>query len=687
MDDHRPETSVDRKEFLRRTGALGIAGAAALGFPLLETRIAGASPLLPPRDVIAAGGGATVKIGHIDGFSGVYAAASQSQQHGMEVAVAEAMKKNNRIKYEIIKGDDANKPATGTTEAKRLISQEKVDVLTGCLSSGVGLAVSATCAENNTFFLAVGTHDTNITGPESASRDVPPDLLERDARERGRSGAAQEGQEVVLPGRRLRVRHRRRTSASRRSCSRRAAQEVGVDLHPLGQTDYSSYLTKARNTDADVLVFSNYGPDCQNATKAAVQLGLNKKMTFGGILCGNDVAIGMPVDDLVGSLWGYVWGPEAGGDAMQRLQRAQARRERGRLAPVPRLHGRREHHQPRQRTPARPATEKVVEAFENYHYDAAKKSGAYFRKCDHQAVQQTYAGEIVAKNKRRSPNEFFTIASTVGGDYAAETCSNPDSAAAEKIITSREDRPARRLHGRLHQVASPNITNRTAAAQAAAVSFGRAGRFVWTARGESRTTMTAMTLVELVCRGADHRAAVTDPDGRRARLREPVQRRRRARLGARRARRRARRTRRERAAAGRELRRGADRRGRDPRARSRRFPPVVDEPSARAALRARGARVLLGAGVGRSRPGVRAAAAALRIPIVRLGFDERGLALIDGDHVYDAHDRIAEPSDVAFVPLERRAADARGAGRRGGRPGARRAARARSANKALPRAA
>src|SRR6202011_2684325 len=104
MDDPRPDSSVDRKEFMRRSGALGIAGAAALGFPLLETRAAGAAPLLPPRDVIAAGGGATVKIGHVDGFSGVYASASQSQQHGMEVAVAEAMKKNSRIKYELIKG-------------------------------------------------------------------------------------------------------------------------------------------------------------------------------------------------------------------------------------------------------------------------------------------------------------------------------------------------------------------------------------------------------------------------------------------------------------------------------------------------------------------------------------------------------------------------------------------------------
>ena len=128
MDDHCPESSVDRKEFLRRSGALGVAGAAALGFPLLESRAAGAAPLAPPRDVIAAGGGATIKIGHVDSFSGVYAAASASQQHGMEVAVAELMRKNSRIKYEILKGDDNAKPAVGETETKRLIQQEKVDV-------------------------------------------------------------------------------------------------------------------------------------------------------------------------------------------------------------------------------------------------------------------------------------------------------------------------------------------------------------------------------------------------------------------------------------------------------------------------------------------------------------------------------------------------------------------------------
>jgi branched-chain amino acid transport system substrate-binding protein len=439
MDDNRPDTSVDRKEFLRRTGALGVAGAAALGFPLLETRAAGAMPLLPARDVIAAGGGATVKIGHIDGFSGVYAAASQSQHHGMEVAVAEAMKKNSRIKYELLKGDDASKPANGTTEAKRLISQEKVDLLTGCLSSAVGLAVSSTAQENNTFFLAIGTHDTNITGPKAhrvtfrqtcsnamLANAIGPELLKHGKKwyflvadyAFGTDGAARLRKILLAHG----------------------GQVVGEDLHKLGETDYSSYLTKARNTDADVLIFSNYGPDCQNATKAAVQLGLNKKMQFGGILCGNDVAVGMPVDDLVGSIWGYVWGPEAGGDAASVYKMLKPgvpavdwRQYLGYMAGRNIIN--------RLNAAGTTDTEKLIEAFENYHYDAAKKSGAYFRKCDHQAVQQTYAGVIVPKSKRKVEGEYFTIGATVGGEYAAEACSNPDSTAAEKIITSEKVGP------------------------------------------------------------------------------------------------------------------------------------------------------------------------------------------------------------------------------------------------------
>lgn len=428
---------TNRREFLRRTGALGIAGAAALGFPLLETRVAGAAPLLPPRDVIAAGGGATIKIGHIDGFSGVYAAASQSQQLGIELAVSEAMKKNSRIKYEILKGDDASKPAVGGTEARRLYSQEKVDVLMGCLSSGVGLEVSNVASQLNGFFMAIGTHDTNITGPKAhrvtfrqtcsnamLANAVGPALLKHGKKWYFLTADYAFGNDAQARFEKILLAH--------------GGSVVANDKHALGLTDFSSFMTKARNSDADVLVFCNYGPDTQNAMKAAIQLGVQKKMKFGGILCGNDVAVGLPVDDIVGSTWGYVWGPDAGGKTTKSIY--QALKTKNKIVDWRMYLGLMAAQNTIERLNAIGTTDtsKLVAAFEDYHYDAGKSQGAYYRKCDHQAIQQAYAGTIVEKSKRSAEGEYFAITNSVGGDFAAESCAAPDNAAGEKIISSEK---------------------------------------------------------------------------------------------------------------------------------------------------------------------------------------------------------------------------------------------------------
>ncbi|MEA2689260.1 MAG: hypothetical protein QOD51_1867, partial [Candidatus Eremiobacteraeota bacterium] len=80
------------------------------------------------------------------------------------------------------------------------------------------------------------------------------------------------------------------------------------------------------------------------------------------------------------------------------------------------------------------------------------------------------------------------------------------------------------------------------------------------------------------------------------------------------------------------------------------LPLVADEPAARGALRNRTIRALL------AEPDVppvlRAAAAAQGVAVLTVAFDERGLVLVNGEHVYESHGRIAEPDDVAFVPVE-----------------------------------
>ncbi len=83
-------------------------------------------------------------------------------------------------------------------------------------------------------------------------------------------------------------------------------------------------------------------------------------------------------------------------------------------------------------------TAALVKAFEGHKYDGFKAQPCYYRACDHQAIQQAYVGMLVPKKMRRSPDEYFAIVSSVGGEFAAESCSNPDSAAATKIFDSQK---------------------------------------------------------------------------------------------------------------------------------------------------------------------------------------------------------------------------------------------------------
>jgi branched-chain amino acid transport system substrate-binding protein len=427
-----------RPEFLRRAGALGIGGAAVLGFPLLETRRANALLRPPAPAAIAAGGGVTVKLGYVDSFSGVYAAAGASQESGIRVAIAEAEKQNSRITFELVKGDDTGKPAVATGEAQRLINREKVGALMGGVSSAVGLALSAICQENGTFFLAIGTHDTNITGANAnrvTFRTCPNNAMLANA-----VAAA-----LLKHGRRwyfIVADDAFGTDAHghlKKILLAHGGEEIGVDLHPLGQIDYSSSMMKARNTSADVMVFCNYGPDTQNSTKAFVALGLHREMNAGGILCGNDVAVGMPFDALVGSIWGVDWDPEAGGRSCwisSVLQPAAQgfppnwRQYLGYIAAEQLID--------RLNAAGSTNAEALVKAFEDHRFDAGKSAPAVWRKCDHQNVQETYAGMIVAEHKRRGQNEYFEIVNTVGGEFGAGLCSNPDSAKAAEIISSQK---------------------------------------------------------------------------------------------------------------------------------------------------------------------------------------------------------------------------------------------------------
>jgi branched-chain amino acid transport system substrate-binding protein len=415
------------RPFLSRRSFVGGAGA-VVGASAVPVRVRGAAAPV-------------VKLGYLDSLSGPFAVGGIPQLNGARIALEEANRRG-RVRYELVVGDDATKPAVGITEARRLVENEKVDVLLGGASSAVGNAVSAYAENAGVLYLAVGTHDTAMTGNKAnrvCFRQTCSLAMLTNAL----------GAELVRRARRwyfLVADYAFGTDARDRLMPillAHGGSVAGMDLHALGTSDFSPYMVKARATDADAFLLLNGGTDTQNAATAFVQFGLQKRMLAAGVTGENELAAGFPAEELAGSLWGYVWGPDAGGRAPELQRRFVAaargfppnwRQYLGYMA-VSNLVDRIE-------ASGTTDTAALVHAFENHRYDAAKAQPAIFRACDHQAVQETYCAEMLPRAKRRAPDEYFRIVSAVGGDFAAGPCSNPDSAKAAEIIDG-EKIPAR----------------------------------------------------------------------------------------------------------------------------------------------------------------------------------------------------------------------------------------------------
>jgi len=126
MDDHTNARQLNRRTFLKATGA--VAGAAALGFPALLRAQA-----------------KTIKIGAIHPVTGPLAEVGQLMRLGAQIAVDEinaagGIKSMGGAKLELLAGDTETKAEVARTVAERVINDGAV-MITGTFHSGHTMAV------------------------------------------------------------------------------------------------------------------------------------------------------------------------------------------------------------------------------------------------------------------------------------------------------------------------------------------------------------------------------------------------------------------------------------------------------------------------------------------------------------------------------------------------------------------
>lgn len=402
----------------------------------ISAAAAAATTTALPNTVRAAN--ATVKIGYIDSFSGPLADIGQHQHTGVSIAIEEANRRGG-ARFELVAADDASKPATGVNEARRLIAQENVDVLMTGTSSAITLAIGPLAQQIGIFTLAIGPQDTSITG-EKAQRVLfrfAPDVeMQVHAVAQRLLALGKKWYFIVNDFAYGKDCYARLSARLKRA----GGQDLGSDLLPLGTNDFSSSLTKVRNSGADVLVLCLGGFDGAKTAKQFVDFGLHKQMKLGGVSGSMEDYYwkGVPTDELVGSTFVVNWAPSVSDSARALAHKLKALTHDSpssryyfpyvcTLQLIDRMHA-----------AGTTKTDALIAAFSDHKFEAYKAGPGIWRACDHQCVQDVYAGSILSSKAREKADFMFEIVAEVPGLEAAGRCSDTDAAAASVAMASQK---------------------------------------------------------------------------------------------------------------------------------------------------------------------------------------------------------------------------------------------------------
>src|SRR5215470_15035864 len=251
----------DRRSLLKATAAVGAAQVA--------------SPF-----VIAARGENPIKIGMVDPLTGVYAAVAQNEVIGAKLAVEQINAKGGVLgrPIELLVEDSANDVGTGVQKTRKLIERDEVNFIIGDVNSGIAQAMAQVTAEKKVLHVVSGGHTDGITGKDckwnvfrvcNTTRMEANSVSDLLYKKYGKKW------HFVTPdyafGHTL-------YQACSDNLKKLGGTVTGNELTPLGTTDFSAYLIKARAANPDVLLLLVQGSDMINCLKQIVQFGLNKQI-------------------------------------------------------------------------------------------------------------------------------------------------------------------------------------------------------------------------------------------------------------------------------------------------------------------------------------------------------------------------------------------------------------------------
>jgi branched-chain amino acid transport system substrate-binding protein len=227
---------------------------------------------------------ATVKVGILNDMNGPFADQSgRGSVVAAQMAAEDFAAGGGGFKVEILSADHLNKPDVGAQVVREWIDRDGVAAVADAVNSGVGLAVNTVMAEKHRTFIATNVGTSDLTGkfcqPTTVQWTMDTYAL-GNTMARAMMGQGADSWYYISFDYALGAALERDSTAVLTSLG---GKVVGSVKHPLGTTDFSSYLLQAQSSGAKVVALADTGADLINAVKQAAEFGLTQKQVLAGL--------------------------------------------------------------------------------------------------------------------------------------------------------------------------------------------------------------------------------------------------------------------------------------------------------------------------------------------------------------------------------------------------------------------
>jgi branched-chain amino acid transport system substrate-binding protein len=392
-------TSHDRRRVLKAGAAF--AGASALGFP-----------------AIVYGQTDKIKIGHLTPLTGFLGALGAYAQLGLRMAEEEINKSGGVLGRALdIMSEDSVNPATAATKAQRMLERDGAAFLMGEINSASALTIMQVAARNKRFYLQIGARSDALRG-KSCNRytfhvDIPSHVmvyavgkaLVRDNMMKGKKFYTLTADYIF--GRDL-------AGAAKQFFEENGGQLIGDELVATDVTEFSPYLLKIRQAKPDVVCSNLAGNQVTNLIKQYAEFGLPYPIVGFNLNTADAWAAG---EGNLSGTWPTVWHHDLDVPSSKTFVANFIKR----YGKPPENHAWIEYVSLKIMAQAitetkSTETEQLIAYLEKEpQFDILKARKGYFRKWDHQLMQEAYPFTVKPKDKAKDQWDVLQLGQAVPG--------------------------------------------------------------------------------------------------------------------------------------------------------------------------------------------------------------------------------------------------------------------------------